>query len=241
MSAGGGAAIRCGITPRQDPDHPSLPVNSTPATPSEAPADADGSLPRAITFGSSCTILRRLRATDAERLSEFFQPHTDDTVRSRSGYLLAEMSPARAAGLAGVDQSRDAALGVFEMEGPGPRLIAVGRFCLSPAADSAEVAFVVHESYRNLGIATCLLEALARIARARGLPLLTAQVRDDNGPMLAVFRKAGAGFTVVPGTGAEEVRVAVTPELLARLQACQPKRAPGAPACSLSSIPRWTI
>lgn len=203
--------------------------------------DADACLPRAITFGPYCTILRRLRPDDAERLIEFFQSHTEDTVRSRYGYLLTEMSPARAAGLAGVDQSKDAALGVFEMEGQCPRLIAVGRYCLSPTAASAEVAFVVHEAYRNLGVATCLLEALAQIARERGLSLLTAQVQEDNGPMLAVFRKAGAGFTVVPGTGAEEVRVAVTPELLARLQACQPKRTPGAPACSLSSIPRWTI
>jgi hypothetical protein len=70
---------------------------------------------------------------------------------------------------------------------------------------------------------------------------LTAQVQEDNGAMLAVFRKAGAGFMVLPGTGAEEVKVAVNAELLARLQACRPKHAPGARACTLSSLPRWTI
>lgn len=185
--------------------------------------------------------MRRLRSDDADRLIEFFQSHTEGTVRSRYGYLLAEMSPARAAGLAGVDQSKDAALGVFEMEGPCPRLIAIGRYCLSPATASAELAFVVHEAYRNLGIATSLLEALARIAWAHGLCLLTAQVQEDNGPMLAVFRKAGAGFMLIPGTGAEEARVMVTADLLERLHACPPKHLAKAPACPLPTIPRWTI
>jgi GNAT superfamily N-acetyltransferase len=218
-------------------------VNHLPLNSSSLPVEtgSESSLPRAITFGSYCTIMRRLRSADAERLIEFFQSHTEDTVRSRYGYLLAEMSPTRAAELAGIDQSKDAALGVFEMEGLRPRLIAIGRYCLSPETASAEVAFVVHEGFRNLGIATCLLEALARIAQSHGLCLLTAQVQEDNGPMLAVFRKAGAGFAVIPGTGAEQARIAVTADLLERLHACHLKHSVEAPVCSLPPIPRWEI
>lgn len=166
-------------------------------------------LPQAMTFGCYCTVIRRLRADDADRLIAFFESHTEETVRRRYCYLLGHISPARATELVSVDQSNDTALGVFEMEGPSPRLIAIGRYCLAEDHESAEVAFVVHEAYRNLGIATRLLETLTAIAWERGLVALTAQVQRDNYPMLTIFRRAGATVREIPGSGAAEVTIPV--------------------------------
>ncbi|HWA08518.1 MAG TPA: GNAT family N-acetyltransferase [Opitutaceae bacterium] len=214
---------------------------STNSSPAPADPNAESFLPQAVIFGPYCTIMRKLRPDDADRLVEFFHSHTEETVRSRYGYLLAQMSPERAAELTGVDQSKDAALGVFEMEGDSPKLIAIGRYCAGSNRDAAELAFVVHEAYRNLGIATKLLEALAAIARERCLHTLTAQVHGDNGPMLAVFHKAGAVLSDIPGSDAESVTLPVTDLLLERLHACRPKRAPAARECKLPTLPRWTM
>jgi GNAT superfamily N-acetyltransferase len=154
--------------------------------------------------------LRLLRPDDAALLIAFFESHTQETVRQRYGYLLAEMSPARAATLVGVDQSREAALGVFEDAHASAPLVAVGRYCMADDGRSAEVAFVVREDRRGLGIASTLLRALMSIARERGLVRLTAQVERDNAAMLAIFRHAGATIAEIPGTWTHEITLGLT-------------------------------
>lgn len=166
-------------------------------------------IPSAIRFGKHRTTLRFLRPEDADKLLQFFSTHTEDTIRSRYGYYFAHMTPERAAELVGVDQTRDAALGVFEMSPTGTKLIAIGRYCLSGRGDAAEAAFVVREDRRRLGIATTLLNALRKIAAERGLRRLTGQVQYDNPAMLAVFRRAGAHIAEIPGTGSMSVEMAI--------------------------------
>ncbi|MEO6750836.1 MAG: GNAT family N-acetyltransferase [Opitutus sp.] len=155
--------------------------------------------PLHLKIGDCPTVLRFLRPGDEGRLVEFFESHAPETIHDRYGFSL-HMSHEHAARLVGVDQSRDAALGVFE-ESPRAPLIAVGRYCLADDGKSAELAFVVQEDSRRLGIATNLLRLLVALARKRGLSRLTAQVHADNGGMLAVFRMAGATLTNLPGTG----------------------------------------
>lgn len=160
-------------------------------------------LPLELNFGKHPTVLRWLRPNDVGRLLTFFGSHTPETIRSRYGYLFTRLSSDRAAHLVGVDQSVDAALGIFETNALG-QLIAIGRYCLAEDRASAELAFVVREDRRGLGIATALLHALAAIARERGLARLTAQIQCDNGPMISVFRHAGAVFATIPGAGSLE-------------------------------------
>lgn len=52
---------------------------------------------------------------------------------------------------------------------------------------SAELAFAVAEEYQGLGIATCLLNHLAIIARQAGVVEFTALVHPENRKMLEVF------------------------------------------------------
>jgi RimJ/RimL family protein N-acetyltransferase len=148
-------------------------------------------------FGCFRCIVRYLCPEDASRLIAFFRSHTPETIHDRYGFYVSHMSEERAARLVGVDQTRDAALGVFELSDRRP-LLAVGRYCLESSGRSAEVAFVVREDRRRLGMATTLLATLMKIARERGLLRLTAQVLPDNEAMLRVFRRAGATCTTVP-------------------------------------------
>lgn len=67
------------------------------------------------------------------------------------------------------------------------QIIAVGRYDrVSP--DSAEVAFVVGDIWQGHGIATELLDRLAKRARQVGIQKFEADTFGDNRAMLAVFR-----------------------------------------------------
>jgi len=122
-------------------------------------------LPLSLQLGPCRCTLRRLRHDDVQRLIVFFHSHSEETIQQRYGYHLTQMSPERAIQLVGISQQRDAALGLLERQGRGSRLVAVGRYCLRPDGESAEMAFVVHEQRRRLGLATILLRALIAIAR----------------------------------------------------------------------------
>lgn len=137
-------------------------------------------------------ILRPLGAADDRRLQEFFYSHTEETIVRRYGFTITRMSRERAFELVGVDQNRDLALAIVELQGPRQVIHAVGRYYLDPDGRGAEMAFVVSESKRRLGMARTLLERMLEIAHKRGLGHLWAQVDRDNTPMMALFREFDA-------------------------------------------------
>ena len=164
--------------------------------------------PRELVFGGQPYATRLLEPADEGRLISFFYSHTGETIRQRYGYQISEMTPERARRLVGVDQTRDVALGVFERASDGEEVLhAVGRYLLDPTGKTAEMAFVVRENKRGLGICTALVRRLLEIARARGLGYLSAQVQTDNAPMLSVFRRQGGRARPIPGADAMEVFV----------------------------------
>ncbi|TVR51271.1 MAG: GNAT family N-acetyltransferase [Puniceicoccaceae bacterium] len=136
--------------------------------------------------------LRPLRPSDQRHLQEFFYSHSEETILMRYGHVVNRMDRGRAYELVTIDQTRDLALGIFEVQGPRQLIHAVGRYYLDRGGESAEVAFVVRETRRRLGMATLLFEEILAIARERGLKRIWGRVRRDNLPMLKLFRQFGA-------------------------------------------------
>lgn len=147
-------------------------------------------------FGRHDCTVRPLHAGDEPRLQEFFHSHSPDTIYERYGCLVSTMTPERASALVNVDQARDCALGIFAAPPAAETLLAVGRYCLDTSGEAAELAFVVREDRRGLGMGTALLRRLIQTARDRGLARLWAQTNSHNADMLGIFRRAG--FTLVP-------------------------------------------
>ena len=204
--------------PRHRPAHPVAPPGPAPFDPvlafPPAPPEPDPHAlePREVLFGGQPHVLRPLGPGDADRLIAFFNSHNPETIRQRYGYHISEMTPERARRLVGVDQARDVALGVFERAAGGDEVLhAVGRYLLDAAGRSAEMAFVVRETKRHLGICTALLHRLLEVARHRGMGYLFAQVQGDNAPMLAIFRRHGGRLRPIPGADAVEVFVPTVP------------------------------
>ena len=143
------------------------------------------------TFGNVEYILRPLRPADERKLQEFFYSHNKETLLLRYNYHITQMSREKSCSLVSVDQHKDLALCFTEQDHDGETIQAVGRYYFIPADNSCEVAFVIKESKRGLGMAKTLLLEMIRIARIRGLDKIVALVRSDNQPMIAVFKHNG--------------------------------------------------
>ena len=120
-----------------------------------------------VRFGKNRLLSRPLHPSDMQSLQGFFYSHDHETVRMRYGYQRDRMSGESAYKLAAVDQRKDLALGLFEESRGHDELRAIGRYFLDQEGKSAEVAFVVHEAMRGLGISSFLLGELAKVARDR--------------------------------------------------------------------------
>ncbi len=148
-----------------------------------------------ISFRKHRFLLRPLHPSDTRALQEFFYSHDEETVRLRYGYQRDQMSGESAYKLAAVDQRRDLALGLFEETHGRQELRAIGRYYLEEGGKRAEVAFVVHEGNRHLGMAGFLLGELAVIAGSRGVECFWAGVLAGNRAMAGLFLAVGATET----------------------------------------------
>lgn len=176
------------------------------------PPTATASLPpRTITLRDGRRFrLRTLTDADAGLIAEFFRTVSAETTRARYGYLIHDMTPERAHRLVIGASDRDLAIGILEQVGDGGEtLCAIGRLVVTPDRQAAECAFVVHDNYRRLGMASRLLHQLRLVGRRRRLQRLFAQVRQDNRAMLHVFRAAGSQLHFSPDVDVVEIDIPV--------------------------------
>jgi RimJ/RimL family protein N-acetyltransferase len=137
--------------------------------------------------------VRPLRAADREAVARAVQGLDPQSIYTRLfGYRkFSETSLNR---IMNVDPAHEVALVVTVGEPPGATVIAGCRLIELPTQDgrrAAEVAFTVEEDFQGQGIASRLLAHLLRIARARGLHDLVADVLVQNASMLRVFERTG--------------------------------------------------
>lgn len=160
-----------------------------PAT--DAEVAKDGVESSWVKFGKVRLLMRPLHPSDMRGLQEFFYSHDDETVRLRYGYRRDRMTGESAYKLAAVDQRKDLALGLFEESHGREELRAIGRYYLDGDGKRAEVAFVVHETMRGLGLGAYLMSELAGVALRRKVTSFWASVMADNVAMARVFRAVG--------------------------------------------------
>jgi acyl-CoA hydrolase len=162
-----------------------------------------------ICFQEKRLFLRPLHPSDMRALQEFFYSHDEETIRLRYGYLRDQMTGESAFKLAAVDQTKDLALGLFSEEQGRQELRAIGRYYLDEGGKSAEVAFVVHEQSRHLGMAGFLLGELASVAKRRGIIEFWASVRAENRAMAQLFLAVGAVESPSDSAGERDLKMSV--------------------------------
>lgn len=134
-------------------------------------------------------LLRLLNKNDTRRLQSFFYSHTQETIHSRYGYMIRDMTPERAHSLVSVDQTRDLAIALTQKVKHQEHIRAVGRYYLNKDLVSAEIAVVVCEQMRHQGLGRLLVQTMIREATHRGLRLLEAWVLSENKAMILLLKK----------------------------------------------------
>jgi len=162
-------------------------------TPTSISDEEEGELEvRHVSFKGREFVFRPLHPSDTRALQDFFYSHTEETVSMRYGHVKDKLNNEAAYKLTSVNQRVDAAFALFEERGHREEICAVGRFYQDPSGDSAEVAFIVGEKVRRMGMSRFLLGELASLAKQRGIKTFWASVLKRNKPMAALFMKYGA-------------------------------------------------
>ena len=151
-------------------------------------ASRDRSRDTILRDGSSIQIRDAVEA-DVPALVEFLEGLDPESRRLRFASVGGDLAE-RARKWATLEDERDCSL-VAETEIAGTtRIIGNGNYLwLEPG--TAEAAFVVAEEHQGRGVATLLLEELARRANAAGITTFLAEVLIENARMLDVFRASG--------------------------------------------------
>ncbi len=134
--------------------------------------------------------LRPIKGDDVERWLAFISRLSDRTKYLRFHYV-PRLGREDAIRYCNVDY-RDAFAFVAEvLRERRKEIIAIGRYYRLPNKTTAEVAFVIEESYQGKGIGTKLMEWLANVARDNGITTFEASVLAENEEMMTVFRDYG--------------------------------------------------
>ncbi len=136
--------------------------------------------------------LRAIRPDDRPAIRRAFSRQSQETIYYRFFQTKTALTDPELRYLTELDFRDHVAL-VAEIvsEDGGREGVGVGRFVRvrrPEAANHAEVAFLVDDHHQGRGVATHLLEHLARIARALGYVAFEADVLPDNRQMLEVFQ-----------------------------------------------------
>ncbi len=132
-------------------------------------------------------LIRPIRPDDQQKLAEFHEHLSDQSVLRRYFYLHPRLSSAEIEHLTQVDYVGRLALVAED----AASLVAVGRYDLLPGTREAEVAFVVADQYQHHGLGSLLLQRLAAAARERDIDAFTAQTMAENRDMIDVFMNSG--------------------------------------------------
>ena len=158
-------------------------------------------LERKITLRDGSVVsIRPILPDDAARLQELHGRLSRDTAYRRFFAIVKRLPPDWARVLATVDYRRRLALVVEAPARSGAELIAVGRYDAVGEPDTAEVAFVVQDSWQNRGLGTILFDEILRAAAARSYRRFRAFVLADNRRMLDLITR----FTRVESRTSEQ-------------------------------------
>jgi GNAT superfamily N-acetyltransferase len=133
--------------------------------------------------------IRPIVPSDVEALAEAFRTADVDTLRRRFLGAPPPLTPERLRRLTTVDYRLRFAL----VAGGGPasgRGVGVARY-EATSGGRAEAAVVVDPAWRRVGLATAMIELLARAAVERGIDTFTAMYLAENRPVTALVNLAG--------------------------------------------------
>ncbi|PQO36139.1 GNAT family N-acetyltransferase [Bremerella cremea] len=134
-------------------------------------------------------ILRYLTSSDVDKYLIFFNDLSEESIRCRFGYLISRLSESDAEERICGNTDVDKAIAIFDER--QNRILAIGRVYLDPKTNSAEIAFVVSESMRRMGLGRFLLLQLIQIAEEEKCLSISAFIATSNAPVIELLKSVG--------------------------------------------------
>jgi GNAT superfamily N-acetyltransferase len=148
--------------------------------------------------------VRSLCPDDAERLREHFHTLSPRSVYTRFFGPKKELTPAELSYFTDMDGIDKVGLVATLLTAEGEKIIGVGlyfRLSAKGQPHCAEVAFAVSDGHQRRGIASVLLEHLARIARSQGIVEFAAEARSiAHSGLCEILRSGGDECALSPPT-----------------------------------------
>ncbi|MFZ3063439.1 MAG: GNAT family N-acetyltransferase [Actinomycetota bacterium] len=135
--------------------------------------------------------IRPIRPDDRERLKKLIYRLSPLTRYFRFQYAKKYISDEELAYYTEAKLPKRCAYVATRGEGEEERIVAVGSYDAVPDMKSAEVAFVVEESFQGRGVGTVLLEKLAETAGKYRIKRFIGRVLPENTRMLELFDESG--------------------------------------------------
>jgi RimJ/RimL family protein N-acetyltransferase/acyl CoA:acetate/3-ketoacid CoA transferase beta subunit len=136
-------------------------------------------------------VVRPIRITDERPLQELFYRLSSESIYQRFLHYKATHPHQEMLRLVSPDVDSAHALVAAPLDDDTGSLVAMARYDLDPATQTADVAFVVDDAWQHKGLGTALLARLAKAAKERGIQAFTADALSSNKAMLGVFQASG--------------------------------------------------
>jgi acyl-CoA hydrolase/RimJ/RimL family protein N-acetyltransferase len=150
-----------------------------------------------IDLGSQKVVVRPVRITDERPLQDLLYRLSSESIYQRFLHYKTRHPHEEMLRLVDPDVEGAHALVAAPLDDDTGALIAMARYDLDPATQTADVAFVVDDAWQRKGLGTALLARLAKAAKERGVLAFTADALSSNKAMLGVFQASGFRYESV--------------------------------------------
>ncbi len=160
------------------------------------------------TKGGLEILLRPVRISDEPLLKDFFYRLSDTSLYRRFISMRKDIPHERLQEFVVIDYTKEMViLATIQKEEGVEEVVGVGQYGIDERTHTAEVALVVRDDYQGKGIGTELLSYLTYLAKRQGLHGFTAEVLQENRPMLHLFEKMGFDIEKKSAEGVNELKM----------------------------------
>jgi acetyl-CoA synthetase (ADP-forming)/acetyltransferase len=152
--------------------------------------------------------IRPISPADLDGLRAFFTALSPETLRLRFLFQLREVPESMLREFTMTDDRTHIAFVAEPRVAPAdqlPELIAEARYVRGGDSDSAELALVVSDGWRRVGLGTLLVRALSRHACHAGVHRLCGDALAENTAIHGLMRSFGACITSYPGSSTVQI------------------------------------
>jgi acyl-CoA hydrolase/GNAT superfamily N-acetyltransferase len=135
--------------------------------------------------------IRPIHPTDENKIRGLFHTLSQESLYTRFMSRLKWVSRKQMQEFVYIDHRNEVSIVATIPEADGEYIIGIGGYYLDPKTNRAEVAFVVHDDWRNRRIGSFLMKHLGYIAKSSGIAGFTAEVLQENRSMRSVFESSG--------------------------------------------------